>query len=454
LAAWLFRRALALVYLLAFWSVWRQALGLIGRNGILPVGGTLDFVRGRYDTLLERLLAAPTLFWIGSSDTAIAMVCIGGMALATLLLAGVLPLTITPLLWLLYLSITTVGRDFFAFQWDALLLEVGFLAIFIAPTVLMDRFSDAGAPPRIGVLLFYWLLFRLVFFSGLVKLTSGDPTWRDLTALAFHYETQPLPTPIAWYAYQLPLWVQRVSTAATLAIELVAPFSMLAPRRVRLSGAALMVALQLTIALTGNYAFFNLLTAALCLFLLDDGARKLFTRENWIRMLLLVGVAVVTVPASLGFPGLMPRAVDSFRIVNRYGLFAVMTTARPEIIIEASVDGDTWEPYEFKYKPGDLRRAPGWVAPHQPRLDWQMWFAALGSPRDEPWFSAFLRRLLDRSPEVVALLRSVPLEGRPPRAVRAVLYQYHFADRTTRARDGVWWTRERLRIYAVERAGS
>jgi len=291
--------------------------------------------------------------------------------------------------------------------------------------------------------------------------------------LTVHYETQPIPTPVAWYMHQLPGWFQKGSTALVLAIELAAPWLICAPRRLRLLGCALLIALQGLIALTGNYAFFNLLTIALCLYLLDDAALDRLTggaRETrpllpdppkrmprW----LVVAAAIVTVPVSvvmltrqLGVqvPGSsvvapLEALVGPFRSVNAYGLFAVMTTTRPEIIVEGSDDGVTWLPYEFTYKAGDPRRRPPWVAPHQPRLDWQMWFAALDRFEQEDWFQNFCRRLLEGSPDVLALFREDPLHGRSPQSVRAVLWQYWMTDPATLRATGRYWRREQIGTY-------
>jgi hypothetical protein len=385
--------------------------------------------------------------------------------LASLLIAGIGPLPMVVALWAGYLWLTAIGRPFLSFQWDTLLLESGFLAIFLAPVRARDRLRTASDPPRLGVWLLLWLLFRLMLSSGAVKLASGDPTWHALTALSVHYETQPLPTPLAWYAHWLPPWFHRASTAAVLAIELGAPWLMLAPRRVRALGFALLVGLQLAIALTGNYAFFNLLSVALCLFLLDDAV---WSRRSTVviaparvsrpRRAALIAVAVVTLPVSAlmfssslgvtlpGWPLVVPlaRAIAPFRSVNGYGLFAVMTTTRLEIVLEGSNDGEVWLPYEFRYKPGDVTRRPPWVAPHQPRLDWQMWFAALGGRDEEAWFQRFCVRLLEGSPHVLRLLDRDPFEGRPPRYLRSWLYRYRFREPDPQHVAGAWWTRERL----------
>ena len=446
-ARWSFLRLLGVVYLAAFWSLGTQIVGLVGREGIVPAGVDDGWLRG---------------------------VCVAGSVLASLLIAGVTPLVVLPLLWAAYLWMSTVGGPFLSFQWDALLLEAGFLAIFLAPLVVRDRRRDATDPPRLATWLVLWLLFRLMAGSGAVKLASGDPTWRDLTALTFHYETQPIPTPVAWWAHHLPAWFNRGSTAGVLAIELVAPFMMLGPRRLRTIAFALLAGLQMLIALTGNFAFFNLLSFALCLFLLDDtilshGARPsqpanaLRGRPSIaIQRAVLIAVAVVTLPVSAlhftaslgmpmpGLPQVLPiaRLIAPLRSVNSYGLFAVMTTTRDEIVVEGSDDGVTWLEYEFAYKADDVRRRPPWVAPHQPRLDWQMWFAALDRFDDEPWFQSFCVRLLEGSPQVLRLLARDPFQGRPPRSVRGVLYRYRFSDASARQKAGVWWTREPLGPYS------
>jgi predicted DCC family thiol-disulfide oxidoreductase YuxK len=466
-ATWLFLRLLGVVYLFAFWSLAGQILGLVGHNGILPVDSYLASVRTL--PVPDRYWLLPTLAWINASDAWLRAMCFGGMALSALLVAGILPAVVLPLLWVTYLSLSVVGRDFLSFQWDALLLEAGLLAIFLAPLTTRERLRDLADPPRLAVRLFLWLLFRLIVGSGAVKLTSGDPTWHGLTALAFHFETQPIPTSLAWYVQQLPAWMLKAATAGVLAIEIGVPFLILAPRRLRVLAFVLLEGLQVLIALTGNYAFFNLLTASLGLFLLDDAAlgswgsvRVERVRPHRIQRGLLIAVAVVTVPVSaIAFAGALrielPGAAlvdplvnltEPFRSVNQYGLFAVMTVTRPEIVIEGSEDGSTWVEYEFRYKAGDVHRRPPWVAPFQPRLDWQMWFAALSRFDDERWFQNFCVRLLQADRSVLDLLDHDPFYGRKPRYVRAVLYRYQFSNAETRRRDGAWWTRERLGEYS------
>jgi hypothetical protein len=384
--------------------------------------------------------------------------------LSALLLVGIAPLPILALLWALYLSLAVVGQVFLGYQWDALLLETGLLAVFLAPAGLRPRLTRESPPPPLVVWLLRWLLFRLIFGSGVVKLASGDPTWRSLTALRYHYWTQPLPTWVGWYAAHLPAWFQTASGGVLFAVELLAPFLLFAPRRLRRLAFPPLVGLQVLIALTGNYAFFNLLAVTLCLFALEDDdlperwrARlpplAAGARPWWPKAVLYPVAAVIALVSGgelLSTLGVAPpapvaalrRAVGPLWSINRYGLFAVMTTSRPEIIVEGSEDASTWRAYEFKWKPGDLTRRPAFVAPHQPRLDWQMWFAALGTCEDNPWFIRFLGRLLEGSPPVLALLARNPFPDRPPRFIRAELYDYTPTDLATLRREGTWWRRE------------
>jgi predicted DCC family thiol-disulfide oxidoreductase YuxK len=484
LSRWIFLRLLGLIYLTAFLSLGSQLDGLIGHQGILPVDRFMTAIRQQYDAVgigLDRFRLVPTLAWLGTSDVFLHWQCAAGVVLSALVVVGMAPAPCLALLWLLYLSLATVTRTFLGFQWDNLLLEVGFLAIFLAPWRLWPRRSPPAPPSRLAVLLLQVLLFKLMFSSGCVKLASGDPSWRNLTALSFHYQTQPLPTWLAWYANQLPLWLQKLSCAGMFAIELLAPFLVFAPRRPRLLACGLLALLQLLILLTGNYAFFNWLTLALSVAVLDDWTLSRTLPHRWSRGLSrLLGngrgpgagvprwqrrttllVAVVVVPISLlqiaftwggSYRWLAPVEAaltwfQPFRTVNGYGLFAVMTTERREIIVEGSDDGVTWLPYEFKDKPGDVERRPKFVAPHQPRLDWQMWFAALGDYRENAWFVHFCLHLLQGSPPVLALLERNPFAQHAPHYLRAQLFRYDFTEAAERRATGAWWRRERIGTY-------
>ena len=473
LAVWIFLRLVGVVYFFAFLSLATQIVGLVGHNGILPVQDLLSEVQSRVGP--ERYWYFPTLAWLGSSDGALRMMSAGGVFASLLLIIDIAPALVLSLLWILYLSLVTAGQDFLAFQWDNLLLEAGFLAIFLAPWHLWPRASGTAPPPRTARWLLWFLLFRLIFSSGVVKLRSGAPTWRDLTALDYHFYTQPLPTPIAWYLQQLPAWFHHASAGFMFFVELAVPFLIFVPRLWRFVGAGFIILLQLLIALTGNYAFFNLLTIALCILLFDDASlERLFPRSlaerlraaasspwHWsLRRWIFAPVAVVILAGGLiqltdllylrGLPKPLFKLLihlEPMRVVNGYGLFAVMTTSRPEIIIEGSDDGQTWLAYEFKSKPGDLRRAPPWVEPFQPRLDWQMWFAALGNHRNSPWFSDLMFQLLKGSPPVLALLAKNPFPQSPPKFLRAVVYDYQFSDWSERRATGVWWQRRLLGSY-------
>jgi lipase maturation factor 1 len=441
---WAFLRMLAAIYFIAFVSFGLQTAGLIGARGILPAGRYLAAVHDTFG--LEGYWMAPTMFWIAHGDAFLKAACVAGALLSLLLLAGYLERAALVLLYILYLSLSTAGQDFMSFQWDMLLLEAGFLAVFLGSSKLV-------------ILLFRWLLFRLTFLSGAVKLLSHDRTWRNLDALKFHYWTQPLPTPVAWYMQQMPLWFHRFSTAAVLFLELPVPFLIFMPRRWRFVAAGCILFLQALIFLTGNYTFFNLLTMALCLFLFDDAAlakfrlrlRNVRTRP---RVAIAAAVVIVTISGielwdmfSGGRESSIVRLAAPFGIANTYGLFAVMTTSRPEIVVQGSNDGDTWLDYEFKFKPGDLKKPPRWVEPLQPRLDWQMWFAALSDFRSTAWFRNFMVRLLQGSPEVLDLLAKNPFPATPPKYVRALLFDYSFTDAATRHATGDWWQRTPRGLY-------
>jgi predicted DCC family thiol-disulfide oxidoreductase YuxK len=474
-STWLFLRLLGAVHFIAFVSFWSQLNGLVGPQGILPAQSYFDALQGPLGA--ARFWQLPTLCWLFGGGWFLHVLCAAGMALSVALMAGWAPAICLTLLWVAYLSLCAAGQVFMNYQWDALLLETTLLAVFLAPWSQGMRRVRAD-PPRLARWLLWWLLFRLMLLSGAAKLLSGDETWRNLTALFYHFETQPLPTWIGWYAHQLPAWAKQASCAIMFVIELGGPFLLLLPRRARHLGAALLLSLQALIALTGNYTFFNLLTAALCLLFFDDlfwrNARKRLPglrsedpaappipQMRWCPGGLLIPAAITTfsltaiVTLTTLFPtvrvfqtlAVIPNAALPLRSFNRYGLFAVMTTERPEIIIEGSNDGRTWLPYEFKDKPGDLTRRPGFVAPHQPRLDWQLWFAALENPAENPWVTHLCVRLLQGSPPVLALFASNPFPGRPPRQVRAVLYEYRCTNRATRAATGRWWDRTPVDYY-------
>jgi predicted DCC family thiol-disulfide oxidoreductase YuxK len=492
-----FLRMLGLIYLIAFVSLWVQVDGLVGSNGMSPVNRFLPAVRQQLGQDAYFLL--PTLCWFDSSNAFLHFLCGGGVVLSLLLIFGIAPALLLVALFVFYLSLTIGGQVFLNFQWDVLLLETGFLSIFIAPWRLWPRdllwWSGLATPGRVspvsraGLFLLKFLLFKLMLMSGVVKLTSGDDSWgwlnhsfhwSALTALDYHYWSQPLPTVFAWWADKSPEWFKHFSVAFCLAVEIIAPFFIWAPRRPRLMAAGSMIFLQIIIAITGNYCFFNLLTIALCLLLIDDAfvfrmdgrvpaslasqeLRRPNTESITYRFSVYTAViaAIVTLPinAWLIFSAFKPQSrppgwlakfyeqLEAFRIVNGYGLFRVMTKDRCEIVIEGSADGVEWAPYEFKWKPGDVKRAPGWCAPHQPRLDWQMWFAALGAPEQNPWLVGLIVKLLEGSRDVTGLLAHDPFPDQPPHYIRAMFYRYRFTNTEEHRRSGAWWKRQELREY-------
>ena len=482
----LFLRLLGAVYGIAFLSLAPQLPGLVGADGLLPAAGYLERV---YEVQgAEAFYRLPTLLWLWPGDALLLGLCWAGIALSAAAVAGIAPIATFAALWLCYLSLTVAGQDFLSFQWDVLLLEAGLLAVVYAPPGWRLALGSASEPGAAARWLVWGLAFKLTFLSGITKLVSGDETWWGLTALRYHYETQPIPTWVSWYAHQAPAWIATFSTTVMFAIELAVPFVIFLPsrfRRVRAAGVALLCLLQALIALTGNYGFFNLLTVVLYLSLLDDatlgrvlpglGAHRLeppparassagrrVVPSRWRRA--AVGVVASALAAASAYtlvreirrPEPMPEWsaaafgwIAPFRSVNGYGLFRTMTVERPEIVVEGSADGVTWTEYPFRWKAGDPNRAPGFVQPHMPRLDWQMWFAALGPRAEAHWLLPLAGHLLDPQPAVLALLDDDnPFADEPPRFVRLALYDYRFTTRAEGAGDA-WWRRE-LIAYLTE----
>jgi hypothetical protein len=462
LIAALFVRLMGIFYLITFISIGTQIEGLAGSQGILPFSKHLAYLETQ--TGIARFFQSPTIFWLNSSDTALNAAAIVGCLASIMIILNWLPRFALVVSFILYLSLYYAGQIFMNFQWDALLLEAGFLAIFLNPR------------SRIIIFLFRFLLFRLRFMSGLSKLTLQDPSWSGLTALNFYFEVQPLPTPLAWYAHQLPEWMLRTGTFLTLVIELLVPFMMFLPRRWRFTAAWITILWQVLIILTSNHNWFNFLTIALCLFLFDDKAirsilpqrlqahlvkQNQLVREPGLAMrITTISLASIILFSScihlweLGFmkrsTGTIRSIVDyaeAYRIVSKYHVFPTMKTERIELELSGSIDGKTWKPYVFKYKPGDIMQRPGIVIPHQPRLDWQMWFVTL-HPMFIPWFDRFLQTLLENSPSATSLLEQNPFPDTPPRYIRVNAFRYHFSNWEQRSKTGQWWYREALGPFA------
>jgi lipase maturation factor 1 len=458
---WLFPRFLGGVYLAAFSSLLVQLSGLYGSSGILPIASFLTEFRELAGKRVYRL--CPTLFWIKSTDRALTACCLSGVILSILLLLGVAPVPLLIILWLLYLSFVACGQEFLSYQWDTLLLELGFMTIFL---------PLAAPAPLLVVFAYRFMLFRFMFSSGAVKLLSKDPNWRNLTALCYHYQTQPIPNRPAWYAHQLPVTAQKFSTLATLFLELAVPLLALGPHWAPLTCLVLMLFLQLLIFATGNYGFFNILAIVMTLPLLDDrllapyldlpaaSASAAATAFSSTIFALFLALNLGQLTSLFYRPVWLNRLfhwLSPLMISNRYGLFAVMTTQRFEFIIEGSNDGKEWLSYEFHWKPGDPQGPPRQAAPHQPRLDWQMWFAALDPRSIEPWLGNLIVRLLEGSPTVLALFKLNPFPAAPPVYLRLSVYRYQFSTPEAKRTQGLWWDRTlvgRFKPMSLQKAGA
>ena len=453
LARTLFQRSLAAIYLVAFVVGANQYRALLGDHGLTPVRRFVEQVPFR---------RAPSLFHLHHSDRAFLGVAWGGAALSAATVAGltdVVPLAAAMLvwvvLWLLYLSIVNVGQTWYAFGWESLLLETGFLALFL---------GNAGTdPPILTLYVLRWLLFRVEFGAGLIKL-RGDRCWRDLTCLYFHHETQPMPGPLSWHFHHLPRPLHRVEALANHCTQLVVPFALFAPQPVAGTAAAVMIVTQLWLITSGNFSWLNWLAIVLASSALPDGwlAPVLPGSANHAAAAgtpLPFVVAVCAVTATVAVLSYWPVAnllsrhqrmnasFNRWHLVNSYGAFGGVTKTRYEIVLEGTHDKHlspetTWQEYEFKGKPGDPSRRPRQFAPYHLRLDWLMWFAALSPRYAEPWFRTLAHRLLEGDQHISRLLRHDPFAGKPPSFVRALVYRYRFTTRTELKQTGDWWVRE------------
>ena len=462
----LFVRLLGLLYFIAFASLWPQLPGLFGEHGLLPTQVMLGSVASELGS--RKYLLLPTLFWLSRTNTALLAVCGLGLLSGLLVFALRLVWPMLAVAWLCHLSFLSIGGPFLSFQWDALLSEMGVLALLAVP--IRWRKPQPLVLVAVGRWFFLWLLMRLLFGSGWVKLAAGDPSWRNLSALHYHFETQPLPTVLGYYAHALPDLVKKALVVGTLVIETLLPLGIVV-RRWRPYVLLPTVLLQLGIFLTGNYGYFNLEALLLSLLLLppewlsrlspepgptfDEPSQVSQPRSLWWG-LPRVALAAVLFCASLGhllwtvrFRTAVPPVIHQamqltapLQAVSHYGPFAAMTTTRPELIVEGSQDGVTWREYPLRYKPGDVMRRPRWNAPHQPRLDWQFWFAALGKPSESPWLEVLLLRLLEGAPDVLWLFESDPFQGRRPSQVRVSMYQYRFTTPSEQRSSGAYFVRE------------
>jgi len=504
---WIFLRALGLIYFSAFYSLVFQIRGLIGADGILPSNEFLAAVAHQFGP--GRFWFAPTLLWISTSPHMLTAICWVGMIASLLLAINFWPRGMLLVCFVCFLSFVSAAQDFSGYQSDGMLLEAGFISLFFSPPGMRPGLGRSHPSSRASYFLLQWEWFRIYFESGLVKLASGDPEWRNFTAMDEYYQNGPLPTWIGWYAQHLPHSVHAFATGATLVLELGLVFMLFLPRRWRIVCFFIVTAWQIPVILTANYTFLNYLVLLLGFLLLDDRFFLQVTPQGWKRFvspqpdapppqatqnldrleaptptehdvgprnsvtssrrpvhsfrafkLALTSVVLIWIfyattvqmiwilVPRLPLPTSPVAALDPFRIANRYGLFAVMTRGRYEIEFQGSNDGETWVSYPFRYKPQDPRKRPGIYAPYQPRFEWNLWFASLGSWRDNLIVPSAEERLLAGAPDVLALFASNPFPDGPPKQVRAVLWRYWFTTLAEKHATGMWWNRELIGLYA------
>ena len=489
---WIFLRALGLIYFSAFYALLFQIRGLIGPDGILPAGEYLEAIAREFGS--SRLWVAPTLIWLSSSNHMLVGICGAGMVASLLLVLNLWPRATLFICFVCFLSFVAAAQDFSGYQSDGMLLEAGFISLFFAPRGLRPGLGASTPPSRASLFLLQWEWFRIYFESGVVKLASGDPEWRHFTAMDDYYQNGPLPTWVGWYVQHLPHWFHAFTTGATLVLELGLVFMLFLPRRWRIVCFFIVTLWQIPVILTANYTFLNYLVLLLGILLVDDRFILRFAPARW-KEKLLSQAAVTLAPAAepatdeairpsrhkpnpiaafklsvasviliwifysttaqmilILFPHaplpISPiTALEPFRIANRYGLFAVMTRGRYEIEFQGSNDGQNWIAYPFRYKPQALNEYPRIYAPYQPRFDWNLWFASLGSWRENLVVPYTEERLLAGAPDVLALFAGNPFPQAPPKEVRAMLWQYSFTSMAEKRATGMWWHRNLLGLY-------
>jgi hypothetical protein len=481
---WIFLRALGLIYFSAFYSLLFQIKGMLGPRGILPAGDYLQAVSAAIHGM--RFWYAPTLLWFGSSDRALMLIAWVGLVASILVVLNIWPRAALLVSFVCFLSFVSAAQDFSSYQSDGMLLEAGFIVLFFAPPGLRPGLGATHPASRASLYLLRWEWFRIYFESGVAKMASHDYSWRHFTAMDDYYQNAPLPTWIGWYVGHFPHWFHASAVFYTLALELVVCWMLFLPRRFHIALFFIVAPFEISIILTGNYAFLNYIVFCLGFLLLDDrfiewivprrirdlvgrvsapavgaemaqeGWRKRLAPVRWsiagicfacVFYASMVELAWMFIP-QLPLPTKPVEMLQPFRIADRYGLFASMTHARYEIEFQGSTDGKTWTPYPFRYKPQDVDKAPGIYAPYQPRFEWNLWFASLGSWPRYRFVLWTEERLLTGEPDVLALFARNPFAGSLPHQVRAVIYQYWFTDMKTKRATDAWWQRELLGEYA------
>jgi hypothetical protein len=487
---WVFLRALGLIYFSAFYSLLFQIKGLIGPEGILPAGDYLQAVAAATRLPQPKFWFAPTLLWFGSSDHALTLLCWTGLIASVLVVINLWPRASLAICFICFLSFIAAAQDFASYQSDGMLLEAGFISLFFAPPGLWPGLAPSHGPSRLSLFLLRWEWFRIYFESGAGKWLGHDEAWRNLTAMDDYYQNGPLPTWLGYYVQHFPHWFHASTVILTLVIEIFVVWMLFLPRRFRIACFCIVTPFEIGIILTANYTFLNYLVLLLGFLLLDDrffewalpGSVRKFVQgktappsavsasprnwqESWRRFAapiemsisaICLGAVFYVATAQLvsklvpDFP--LPQSpvewLEPFRIANVYGLFERMTHQRLEIEFQGSADGKTWTPYPFRYKPQDPAKAPGIYAPYQPRFEWNLWFASLGSWQQYKFVVWTEERLLRNSPDVLELFASNPFPSSPPKEVRSVIYQYWFTDLKTKREQGLWWRRELLGEYA------
>jgi len=476
-ARWLFLRSMGLWFFSAFYSLVFQIRGLMGPQGVLPAKEYLADASTALGPWAFRYV--PTVLWLSSSNRALLVLCWVGMIAAALLTLNFWPRGTTFICLVAFLSFVSAAQEFSGYQSEGMLLEAGVICLFFAPPGFRPGWGESHPASRASRWLLLWLWFRIYFESGVAKILGHDPSWRDFTAIDQYYQNGPLPTWIGWYAEQFPHAFQAAMTALTLALELGLVFAVFLPRKFRIILFWIVTPWQIGIILTSNYCFLNFLVLSLGILLLDDEylSRLLPKRlraptppeapaaarvsEWWhlsvsgvcLTWLFIANAALLLMmwfpeSALLAAPA---RPLEPFRFANQFGLFGVMTTGRYEIEFQGSNDGgNTWTPYPFRYKPQDVHVAPGIYAPYQPRFEWNLWFASLGNWRQYPFVPNAEIRLLEASPDVLALFARNPFPAGPPQQIRAVIWQYWFTDWKERRAVGAWWKRQFLGLYAPQ----
>jgi len=460
-------RLLGVVYAVAFLVGVNQIIPLIGENGLTPVGGYLKYISNVLGSAGAGFLRQPSLFWFGHSDAMLLAVAWIGLILSLIVVAGYANGPLMGVLWFLYLSIVHVGQDWYGYGWEIQLTETGFLAIFLCPLLDLRPFPKRP-PPFPIIVLFRWLIFRIMLGSGLIKL-RGDETWRNGTVLFYHFQTQPIPGPLSRWFHFLPRFMLKMGVWFNWLAELVAPWLVFWPRLGRHIAGAIIVLFQVMLILSGNLAFLNWLTIIPALACFDDGFLAKLLPSGLVRRSIQAAddaepskpmlttawvvtgiVALLSIQPALNLFSsnqVMNGSYDPLELVNTYGAFGSVGQERTNVVFEGTTDDTTggharWKPYVYKYLPTLPEQSPPQIAPYQPHLDWQMWFAAMGTAEQYPWTYNLVYKLMHNDPDALSLFAGNPFPGRPPRFIRATLYRYSFAKPGNP--QGLYWTREEL----------